>query len=345
MVIVFKCATQFYNNFSNYHFTNSYNMKRILLLTGLLLAVCINVMAQRDARYTQYMFNQQMLNPGYTGSSEGLSFTGIGRLQWVGIEGSPKSIGISAHSPLGKQKKFGLGAYIAHDKIGVHNQTSAYASYAYKFIIGESRLAIGLQGGIDYLRSDFTQVTGNEEIDITIDNAFADNQRNLLPNFGLGLYFYKPNSYYLGVSAPHLLNNNLRSDNGIETLARQYRHYYAMGGVVIGSNDFKVRPSFLIKTVPTQAPIQLDASLMFLVKEVLWLGASYRTAFGNKDPFAQSESIDAIIAFQFPKGLKVGYAYDYTLSKLNNFTSGSHEVMIGLDIKGRTDRFITPRYF
>ncbi|QQS28331.1 MAG: type IX secretion system membrane protein PorP/SprF [Sphingobacteriales bacterium] len=320
-------------------------MKRILLLSCLLLTFCTYLHAQRDTRYTQYMFNQQMLNPGYTGSTESLSFTGIGRLQWVGIEGAPKSVGLSAHSPLGKQKKFGVGGYIAYDKIGVHNQTSAYASYAYKFILGESRLVIGLQGGIDYLRSDFTQVTGNENIDITIDNAFADNQRNLLPNFGLGLYFYKPNVYYLGVSAPHLLNNNLRSDSGVETLAHQYRHYYAMGGVVIGNGDFKVRPSFLVKSVPSQAPVQLDASLLFLIKEVVWFGASYRTAFGNKDPFAQSESIDAIIAFQLPKGLKLGYAYDYTLSKLNNYTSGSHEVMVGLDIKGRTDRFITPRYF
>jgi len=320
-------------------------MKRLLLTFALLAGICWQAAAQQDARYTQYMFNQQMLNPGYTGSTDGFSFTAIGRLQWVGIDGAPKSLGVSGHTPLGKNKKFGVGAYVEHDRIGVHNQTNVFASYAYKFILGESRLSIGLQGGIGYLNSDFTQVQGNDDIDITVDNAFADNQRNLLPNFGLGLYLYRPNKYYLGVSAPHLLNNDLRSDAGVTTLARQYRHYYAMGGVVIGNGDFKVRPSFLVKTVPTQAPIQLDANLMFLIKEIVWFGASYRTAFGNADPFAQSESIDGIIAFQLPMGLKIGYAYDYTLSKLNNFTSGSHEVMLGFDLKGKGERYITPRYF
>ncbi len=322
-------------------------MKQFILAAVLLLSISFVAMAQRDARYTQYMFNQQMINPGYTGSADWLSFTGIGRLQWAGIEGAPKTAGLSVHTPLGRYKKFGIGGYVEHDRIGVHNQTNAFASYAYKFILGESRLAIGLQGGVAYLRSDFTQVKGNENIDITIDNAFADNQRNLLPNFGLGLYLYQPNKYYLGVSAPHLLNNNLRSDDGVTTIARQYRHYYAMGGVVIGNEDFRVRPSFLVKMVPTQAPIQLDANLMFLLKEVLWFGASYRTAFGNSDPFAQSESINGILAFQFPMGLKLGYAYDYTLSKLSNFTSGSHEVMVGLDLKDPKGmgRFVTPRYF
>lgn len=323
-------------------------MRKIILALAILIgtAYTLDVKAQQDARYTQYMFNKMALNPGYTGSNEGLSIAALYRTQWVNIDGAPTSVTLSAHAPLGDAKKIGLGGFLEYDNIGVHQQVNAFAAYSYKFILGESRLSIGLQGGISYRASNFTNVDGNSMVVTSIDNPFLNDERRLLPNFGVGLYYYKPNSFYVGAAAPHLLNNNLRDDDPtISRTPHQERHYNFMGGMVFG-RDFKIMPSALVKLVPSQAPVQFDANVLLSLKEIIWLGASYRFAVGNTDNALESESVNAIVAFQV-KQLRIGYAYDYTLSDLGAFAMplGSHEVSISYDMKGKGVRYYTPRHF
>ena len=312
-------------------------MRRLVPIMALLLLLGgMEVMAQQEARYTQYMFNKLVLNPAYAGSTEALSLTGVFRKQWVSIDGAPQSASFSAHAPIGQ--KIGLGGFIEYDQIGVHKGGTLNLSYAYKFIINESRLAVGVQGGLRYLKSNWTELEGNSFIDPSLEpTLFANNESRIMPNFGVGLYFYNPNKFYVGASIPHLINNDL----GVTKIAHQYRHYYFMaGGVIPAGSALKVKPSVLLKVVPKNAPMQLDANLMFLIKNTLWLGSSFRF-----DQGFSPESIDFIAAVQLNNGLKVGYAYDYTLSKLNEFTSGSHEIMVGYDFKQEGIRIRTPRYF
>lgn len=321
-------------------------MKKLLLFGAVLALGLIKVQAQQEVRYTQYMFNKLVFNPGYAGSRDGLSFTGIGRYQWVNIEGSPKGGALSLHAPVGNEKKVGLGGYVQYDQLGAEQNISAFASYAYRFDLGESKLAAGIQGGVLYHSFDVSKMKGNEFITPDTDPTLQENENKFLPNFGVGLYYYKPNSYYLGVSAPELLTNNLRKEqDGISVIAKQFRHYYLTGGLVFNAGEaLKIHPSLLFKYVPNNAPLQFDANLMFLLKDVFWIGASYRHAFITEADKA-SESVDGIIAFQLKNGLKIGYAYDYTLSDIRRYTSGSHEIMLGFDVKNGNERIVTPRYF
>lgn len=320
-------------------------MKRALLVLALFAIGSASASAQQMARYSQYMFNQMVFNPAYTGTTEGLNLTAIGRMQWVNIKGAPNTVSLSGHSPIGVDKKIGVGAYLEYDEIGVHRQTSAMLGYSYKFLVGESRISLGINGGLSMLQSNYTQLTGNELINIGIDPIFANDETRLLPNFGLGIYWYRPNRFYLGVSAPQLLETKLRDgDAGVEKIAHQFRHYFLTAGMVVGSGNFKVRPSILVKAIPSNAPVQIDGSLMFLISDTFWIGGSYRSAVGGNAGFA-SESIDLIAAFALKNGLKIGYAYDYTLSDLQSYTSGSHEIMISYDLRGQGVRYHTPRYF
>ena len=314
-------------------------MRRLLLVFVLLVAVSIGANAQQDARYTQYMFNKLVFNPGYAGTGEGLSLSGLARIQWVNIDGAPTSFSLSGHTPLGQGKKVGVGAFLEHDRIGVHQETSLFLNYAYKLMLGERNiLSLGVNGGLSYLTSDFQSLADTEIIQLSADPSFQTNVSKILPNFGVGAYFYQPNKYYLGLSAPFLLTNNLES---VSRIAHQYRHYYLTGGMVVPmGSSLKLKPSFLVKAVPGNAPIQFDANLMFLIKEALWLGLSYRI-----DDQINSESLDFIASFQMKNGLRIGYAYDLTLSELSNYTSGSHEIMLGYDVRGKSKRIITPRYF
>src|SRR5665647_230787 len=96
--------------------TNKYStMKKLLIFLVMLMST--SLFAQQDALFSQYMFNKLTINPGYAGSRELLSADMIYRYQWVNIEGAPKTVSASIHSPL-NNPQVALGFNLSNDKIG-----------------------------------------------------------------------------------------------------------------------------------------------------------------------------------------------------------------------------------
>ena len=83
------------------------------------------------------------------------------------------------------------------------------------------------------------------------------------------------------------------------------------------------------------APLQVDVSAMFLLREKLWLGVAHRSG----------DSFSALIAYQINDQFKVGYAYDFTTTALRSYHSGSHELMLGYDLRFNKEKTLSPRYF
>ena len=319
------------------------------LLLKSLLAICIGfclfgnqeAQAQQDARYSHYMFNGLVLNPAYAGKVGGLSLLALYRTQWVGLQGAPRTIALSGHTALGQRKQVGVGGWLEYDQIGVHDRFRLYGTYAYKIPVGAAgTLSLGVQGGALFLNSKFTQVQSAPEAGV-IDQVFREDLSQVLPNFGVGTY-YHTNRFYLGLSAPHLLNNtiNTNGDAQLSRVARQYRHYLLTGGLVLPVGSIDIMPSFLVKAIPGDAPIQADLNLNAFINRFLWLGASFRL-----DQSPEPESLDFIAGVQLKSGMRISFAYDLTLSMLNNKHNGSYEVILGYDFQGKGKRLITPRYF
>jgi type IX secretion system PorP/SprF family membrane protein len=297
--------------------------------------------AQQDARYTMYMYNGLIFNAGYAGSAERTCMNAFYRNQWVNIEGAPQTISASMNTALGKKSRIGVGGYVEYDKLGVHDRLSGSLSYAYRLPLGSGHLGMGVEGNVLYMRSNWDDVQLNPD-GVNDDPTFQGTTRALLPNFGLGL-FYHTQTFYLGLSAPRILEVKLNANQNIDTLtlARERTNYYGTVGVVVSlSDDWKLKPSALVKMIPTRAPIQTDLNLSVLYKNVFELGTSFR-ADGQFKP----ESVNAIAMLHFKSGLKIGYAYDFTLSRLQNYNSGSHEVTLGYEFGGKKMRYLTPRYF
>lgn len=321
-------------------------MKKILLLIVCCLALnTSSILAQQDARFSQYMFSNLAFNPAYAGSGEGLSVAAIYRKQWVNIDGAPQTANLSGHTKAVEDGKVGLGLNLQFDEIGLTKVYSGFASYSY-CLKSNGRdvpmLHLGVSAGATYMQKNLSQAQGNGLIDPTIDPIFSsgDDVSKVLPNFGLGLYYFLPNKYYVGLSAPRLLTNNFRDeDPAIAKIAHEFRHYYVTAGMVFG-DEIKLRPSVLFKMVPGNAPIQFDVSLMALFKDTIWLGASFRADQGTSP-----ESLDFIAALELQNGMKIGYAYDLTLSDLSDYTSGSHEIMLSYDVKRQSGRIKSPRFF
>jgi type IX secretion system PorP/SprF family membrane protein len=72
------------------------------IITILFLTLNTVAFSQQDPQYTQYMYNQAIINPAYAGSNESLSLVSLYRNQWTGFEGAPKTLTVSAHTPSGK---------------------------------------------------------------------------------------------------------------------------------------------------------------------------------------------------------------------------------------------------
>ena len=76
-------------------------MKKLFLVTLSVIAFTVELHAQQDPHYTQYMYNMSVMNPAYAGSKENLTLGLLHRKQWVEIEDAPTTTTFFGHAPVG----------------------------------------------------------------------------------------------------------------------------------------------------------------------------------------------------------------------------------------------------
>lgn len=308
-------------------------MKKFLL--KIIICVCmvpLAVSGQQHALFSHYMFNGLYINPAYAGSKDFVSSTLIARKQWTGFEGAPSTQIASLHAPL-NNKKIGLGAVISNDKIGITSQTDFYGSYAYHIPMDNGKLSLGLNAGFSYFKSRFGDLVVWDPDDTVYA---ATSLSNILPNFGAGMYYYTK-KFYAGLSVPQILSYDPEQSFHIDVdeVHQVSRHYYfTAGGILSTRGELKYRPSFMLK-YSAAAPLQYDINLNVLISEIIWVGASFRS----------SDAVMLLLEYQVDKKLRIGYSYDMTLSEIRNYSSGSHEIIIGYDFGFNVLKVKTPRYF
>lgn len=291
-------------------------MKKIIIISLLALLGSTSVTGQQISLNTMYSFNDFIVNPAVAGSREYIPVTGMFRRQWTGIDGAPVTQLLSTHAYVGSN--LGLGGYIFNDVTGPTRRTGINVSAAYHLQLSRDRmhvLSMGLAGVFFQHTYQKDKLTTDEPDDIAIINA---NNNELVPDANFGLYYYYADKAYFGVSAFNLIQTRMDLfDAGNPFRNQIMRTYYVTGGYnfEIG-DDFAVKPSFLLQTMES-TPMQLDLTAKFLIKNVFWLGASYR----NKDAVAAMLGL-TINRFSF------GYAYDITISDIKNYSSGSHELCL-----------------
>jgi type IX secretion system PorP/SprF family membrane protein len=305
-------------------------MKRILLTLVIGITMC-NAYAQQTPQFTQYMYNTISVNPGYAGSREALTIVGLHRSQWVGMDGGPTTQTLSIHSPL-RNDRIGIGFSFINDKLGDENFNYLYADFSYSINLTENtKMAFGVKGGFSYYSLDGALLNNPTVFN---DPYFQEKLNRWTPNLGAGIYVHQP-KWYVGLSSPKLIENDYAKNGFYRALEQS--HFYGIAGYVFDitkSGSVKMRPTGLVKFTKG-APVSYDATLSFLFNEKLWIGGSYRV----------DDSAGALVSFQLTRQLTIGYAYDYPMSDLKPYTSGSHEIMIMFDFKFDKSKYKSPRYF
>jgi type IX secretion system PorP/SprF family membrane protein len=291
-------------------------MKRFLYI---LLSWCwvIVTHAQQLPQYTQYMLNEMAINPAVAGKDEFADARSNNRYQWSGITDAPRTYMLTVHGPI-KNKNMGLGAHIYTDIVGPTRRTGISGAYAYHIKTKEDMfVSLGLSAGIQQWGIDGDKLILRDAGD---ENLLVKYQTAYVPDFGAGVYFHKKDRFYVGFSAPQLYQSPINLYQNVSEKGKLVTHFNLNGAYTfdIGS-DFKIEPSFLMKyAVP--APPKIDVGVRAIYRDMIWLGGTYR----------HNDAFNAIIGYMFNNYLLIGYSYDFTTTNLRNYSSGTHELMLGI---------------
>ena len=285
--------------------------------------------SQQQPQYTQYMYNTISINSGYTGTNGRLEAILLHRSQWVGLDGAPKTQALGVHGKIGENT--GLGLSVINDKIGPQNQQYFNASFAYRINLNEKTiLSLGINAGASLLNIDWSEGLYQSQTDNAFNSNVNDKAQLII---GSGGFLYGDN-WYLGLSVPNFFITESYDDIE-ESVIRRKTHYYLQGGYVWDlTSSVKFKPAFLAKVVEG-SPVTYDASANFMFNEKFVLGAGYRF----------TDAFSALAGFQISNSIFIGYAYDHSVTKLQKYNDGSHEIILKFNLNDISKFARSPRFF
>ncbi len=307
------------------------NRKNLLILmTALLLSVSWVSNAQQQLLYTQYMFNQQVINPAYVGSDEWLNVTALVRRQWFGVAGSPDNQTFAMHSPL-KGRNIGLGLLLSRENMIISRTYNFSAMYAYKVHFEEATLSLGLSGGVISFDQDLTSLQLPTNVN---DPVFSQDYSTVTPTAGAGIYL-QGRKFYFGASVPRLFERTLENDVADEK-SPLIRHFFVTSGYLLTMNPtLKFKVHGLLKGV-VGLPLSADLSLHSILYDRVWVGLTYRSL----------NSLNTLIQIQLNPSLRMGFSHDFVNNDFAEISTRSNEIMINYRVcKRRKKEIISPRYF
>ena len=303
--------------------------------------------AQQRPQYTQYIFNNYLLNPALSGM-ENYTDVKIGhRQQWQGINGAPTTTFVSANMVLGDKYLWrnalslpengdppmgrnytqnytaspahhGIGIIAMNDKAGPLSFLDVTLTYAYHLQLQDAlNLSLGTGVGIRRVSIDLNALSLEDPNDPALSNA---GKAQLKPDLNVGMWLYGAR-FFAGASMQQVLKQNL-SFSPDYNQGREVGHYFLTAGYKLFVDDeISATPSVMLKKVGN-IPISYDANLKFVFRDRFWLGGSYR----------KGDSFAALAGINFSNVFNITYAYDYATSRLRSYTSGSHELVLGFQL-------------
>lgn len=314
-------------------------MKKILTLLIVILFT-FNAKAQDNPLLEQYFSNRYLINPAYGGSLEQTVVRSNFRRQWQDFEGASRINSLSFHTRLFDGRKSALYKKVGHG-IGftLYNETEGpislfglSGSYAYHLPFKKFQLSVGLNLSASNYGLNHTLLTYAFIDDPAI---IKEDNSKFIPDADVGIYLYDiKQRFYLGFTGAQLVRGSLNlyeSADSIDIPNGMGKQYIFMGGVrAINNQQFILETSIvgvLRDEYMVQNEIHLNARasvVNYLNRyndEVLSLGISYRT---NRAFVTQVELAMA--------NFYLAYAYEYSFSKIQQFSNGSHNVAIGINI-------------
>ena len=319
--------------------------KIITLLTGFLLLALSDSYGQQVPQYSQYIFNPVFINPAYAGYKQQLYLQSYYRKQWTGVTGSPETFAVAGDTYL-EESQLGIGGQFLTDKLGAQRTVAAYGNLAYHLRLRDTKfLSFGVGAGVVNSQLDGSMLNPDMGDDPSIP---LSKERITYPDLKLGLFLYDDN-YYIGVAADQMLSSVIDFDRG-DVMVLPDPHLYVTGGYHLDLNyNFSLVPSIMYMD-DFKAPARMDLNAALILNDMIWLGAGYR--FGIDMPgrdiqpgLKKSTGLLGMVQVQLRESLRLGYAYDHTLSGFSVNTFTTHDISIAFLFPPKRVRLVSPRFF
>ncbi len=296
----------------------------------------INSYAQLDAKQNHYMFNGMAFNPATAGSKESISATMLYRTQYMGFGGGPKTTMFNIHAPIQKLKG-GLGLGIINDEVGsvdsgrttITSTQNISLNYAYRRPFGSGTIAIGPSIGFIQRRSS-AKYDARQPNDPILQGIADGNLTGSALDLGLGA-LYQQDKLYVGLSLLHLTMPKYKLEGQTLNGRLPLTAFLTAGYTYQLNEDITLQPTMLFKSAFVGNTTQFDLSCIATIKNKFWGGVAYTSA----DAFV------TLVGLNITEKIRAGIAYDFTTSRLRNYSTGTVELFLNYDFTIKIDR---PQY-
>jgi type IX secretion system PorP/SprF family membrane protein len=236
--------------------------KLVFIITA--LAFNFSLSAQQISLYSQYYWNDYVINPAFTGIKNTPRIQMGFRNQWSGFRGAPKTYSIGGHTNL-KNTNMGLGGLLfSDDQGGAIKQNGVMMNYSYNLKLNkESGLSFGISGIINQYSYD-----GNGIENINPDATIQSNVKQVVPDMNFGLVYHLKNKLFIGLAANQLISSRLNKLNSVPLITtgnKLIRHYNLSASYLAKlKTNISLEPYAMMRTTFIKAPqFELGAKVTY----------------------------------------------------------------------------------
>lgn len=293
-------------------------MKKISLILIIIFAV-IAGFAQQFTSFTNLQMNPYIINPAFAGTSEKTPIRLMVKNQFVGLsDKNPNTQLISGHF---NYEGYGIGASLFNDTYGSFRQSGLKFTYSYIMQLSDNlNMSFALSPNVMQMSVDQSNYVFFDDNDEAISNS-KENAFVFDADFGALL---KGNDFYAGISALNIIQPKVtlgRNDSEDNQIMRSFNFIGAYNYEF--SDEFSLKPFLLLGYSDPLLKYQID--LHAHIMENYWAGAGYNSA--------GLLNIKLGGAYQ---NYHLGYSYGLSLGKLSDYSSGTHEIVLGIDINSNS---------
>jgi type IX secretion system PorP/SprF family membrane protein len=293
-------------------------LKNKILILFILLASKLSF-AQQLPFWTQHRSNYFIVNPAVTGARKTIDTRMNYRYQWVGFDGSPKTLSIGAHGNFFKTK-MGAGLFVYQDKIGPQQISTIAGSFAFHFPVQDMKLSMGLNGSYNVNALNVNNITYLNSHDALINNAVSYNKAKI-PNMAAGFMLHNE-KFYVGFAMNNMFGNSYKFRENKKaanfTNLTTVPHFNVAVGYNWTENGDFIWENSLMTNYVSNTPILIDYNLKLHIKNALFVGAGIRLR----------AAIYGQIGYTINGMGQIGYSFDYNTNALMKTNYGSHEIKI-----------------
>jgi type IX secretion system PorP/SprF family membrane protein len=311
--------------------------KILFIITLSTLFLFNNTSQAQDPEFSQFYANPLYLNPALAGANICPRVILNYRNQWPGLAKSFITYNASFDQYVSKIHG-GVGVLLDMDNAGSGMLKTFQASVMYSYHLqAAENLFINMAVEATFYQKSLSweKLQFGDQIDPQLGFVYPtqeqppENNNVVFPDFSAGVVFGWKGILHGGVAVNHLTEPNMAFySDAPNKLPMKITGHLGMNinlerGGFGGFTEDEEPKFYLAPNVLYQQQgefHQLNAG-MYVIRLPIVLGSWFRYNFENADAVIVLVGIDY-------KGLKIGYSYDITLSKLKSNTGGAHEVTL-----------------